>query len=52
MANKLGTPQAPEVYSTVDAAIAAAANYALVWAQVGTVIYRITSGGRVVIRVN
>jgi hypothetical protein len=48
----LGTPSSPQTYSTLEDAITAAASYALVWAQIGTVIYRITGHGNVVVRIN
>lgn len=48
----LGTPQSPQTYATLDDAIAAAASYALVWAKVGTTIYRITGHGNVTVRIS
>lgn len=51
---KIGTPGAPQVYSTLDAAVAAAAVAVAVvaWVKVGDVVYRITGFGSRITRAN
>jgi len=48
----LGTASSPQTYSTLDDAVTAAASYAVVWAKVGTVTYRITGHGNVIVKIS
>lgn len=49
--NVIGTRTSPQSYASLDAAYAASATARIVWAKVGSNVFRIANGGRVIVRI-